>query len=624
MKFLLDWIDFFDDKSRPWRGDEHVFRLIMQHQENCFASAKITLINPRLSHPDYARKRYARLGIQKNDSDDVEPVFYGCVTAIPARIEKNLIILELLSRPDNAFEKFEKLRGSLKRAPIWDELFAPEDRQDDPTYLLEGISGLYYWDKVTGELSISNINHGREHKIINKIASSNIELKFCSDPLDSVKIKIQAEWVQKSQGIVDLSRLIAKSFADGIVNSFTGNDLRRRFKHLHNGIKNSAYKIFCNDMERTTPCEHSSFYPEYSQSFEVADNGNKRSIKFKRDWFDCKLTLHWRYRQKRREIANITVENSFQKIRNNTPKTKTVILKLRNLSLQSDVLPWIGSACYTEGYQVSFGGNIYICVQTHCSGNNFLSDQAKWQYARKVPDAMPDASLASFFLTPRGQRSIVHAFMVARAHLAWSTRCVEATFRGSVSDLASVTLDMHLTLSCPDLPGGSITGKVVKTLLFADGKTGKQHVDVTVACSVGKAGYEPHLEKYSEPLVNYADQEYAGNGVLECGAQLIANDIEIPDFTSKNNIVGILTPSLLDVVDLVEEAKIINPPEEQESIMNAVKHTRSADTIKQALNNNRTQIFLKLRNINHKTTLEHVINIAAKTPWSAPEGIRIN
>ncbi|MDR1365870.1 MAG: hypothetical protein LBJ03_02130 [Holosporales bacterium] len=627
MKFLLDWINSFDDCATVWRGDEHVFHLTLQHQENCFAAAKATLVNSRLSQLDCVRKRYARIGIQWGDGSDVQPIFFGCVTAVPTRIGKNLTVLELLSRPDDAFEKFERLKARLKNSPVWDELFVPESRQDDPTYLLEGISGLYYWDKVTGELSVSDINFGREHRVINRTTSADIDLKFCSDPLDSINIRVQVEWIQKAQGILDLSRFISKNFADGIINSFTGNDLKQRFRRLHYGIKNSAYKLLRCDVKESDVKGAPSFYPEYSRLFEVTDgSGGKRSIRFRRHWFDCDCLLYWKYRQKRREIANITLENSFQRIRNACPNRKTINIKLRSIALRSDVLPWMGHTFYAADSQVAFGGYVYVCVQAHRSGNSFVPDQDKWHCTGKIPSAMPDASSASFFLTPRGQLAVMHAVMMARAHLAWSTRCIEVTFRGSVEDFASITLDMHVTLNCQDLPGGSVTGKVIKTLLFADGKTGRQYVDITIACSVGKARHGVHLEldKHTEPLINYADQNYANDEIFVRGDKLSIQDVSIPDFTSKAKIDGILAPSLMDIADLVDDVRIANSPEEQESVMNSVMHLRSVDALKQALNHSRTQIYLKLRNINHKMTLEHEVNVTAQTSWSAPEGVKID
>ncbi|MDR1032155.1 MAG: hypothetical protein LBL30_03500 [Holosporales bacterium] len=592
MKFLLDWIDSFDERATAWRGDEHVFHLTLQHQENCFAAARVTLVNSRLSQLDCVRKRYARIGIQRDDSSDIEPIFFGCVTEVPARVGKNLTVLELLSRPDDAFEKFERLKAGLKNSPVWDELFVPESRQDDPTYFLEGISGLYYWDKVTGELSVSDINFGREHRVVNKTTSTDIDFKFCSDPIDSINIKVQVEWIQKAQGILDLSRFIAKSFADGIINSFTGNDLKRCFKHLYYGIKNSAYKLLRCDIRESDVKGAPSFYPEYSRLFEVTDGTNgKRSVRFRRHWFDCDCLLYWKYRQKRRETANITLENSFQRIRNACPNKKTINIKLRSIALRSDVLPWMGHTFYVADSQVIFGGCVYVCIQTHRSGSGFIPDQDKWHCTGKIPNAMPDASSASFFLTSRGQQAVMHAVMMARAHLAWSTRCVEATFRGSVEDFASIMLDMHVTLNCQDLPGGSVTGKVIKTLLLADGKTGRQYIDVTIACSVGKAQHKSYLElgRHTEPLVNYADQSYARAETFAQGDRLDVQDISIPDFTSTSKIDGILTPGLMDIVDLVEDIKIVNPPEEQESVMNSVMHLRSADALKQALNHSKTK-----------------------------------
>ncbi len=627
MKIILDWLDTFGDLKTPYVGDESVFELNITHAENKFAIATVIIKKPKSKSFEFMKKGFARISMSKPNSKDFIPIFCGYISSLPLKIEENFIKLELISRKEDVENQVKEIKKSLIGTVAVDELFVPEGHEDNPTCLLEAISGVFNFDRVTGKVNISDINFGSKQVSINEIATNHITMKRCGMPLDSVRIKLKTDWLQQCSGIYDFSSFIPKLFGDILVRTFTGDDFAYRIKNLSHVFKSNSYEVIFSDVEEVI-YERNVFNAHKNSSGKilVKEDGKDKFVEFEKTSFDIFLLLYWNYRQKRSETLNLEIKNSFQKSNETSPNIKNLNINLRPITYDEGIPEWHGYTFYECKNKVRYAGKVYSCIESHNSRKSFYVDKNNWQFEYNLPHALGNQAFGSFFNIVRGQKALLHAAMMARAHLAWSTRCIEITFRTSVDYFPKIDLDTTVKLEWGHLQNGQILGKVVFLKLIADGKSGKQYLDVTIACSIGLKDLKDcsPLDMKGYTLENYCSSGCFHDDVVSYGGELRVSDLVFDDFTINHHIPGIACPSLMNEYTFVENSKLINSPEEQRALL--IEYARNHQDKKklvELLNKNKTQFVLELRDLQQSIRLKHEINITAKLPWQAPMGIKV-
>ena len=443
----------------------------------------------------------------------------------------------------------------------FDDLFFSQTDFENPTIFLEGDSKIFYWNPRDGKLELSEINRGRRNFDLDgkSILQNSLKIRLAREPYRNVKISISASWIQHIYGFIDVLPMIAQRFHSGVINSFT--NLKRALEKIcDTSRRKNGYSLIKCKIDEFTPVQEVGFlnkYPLTSEKFSLQSNPKipPREVMFKRFYMKGKMLCGWNYRQKRTEVVDVNVVNE----KSPQGREKNIFIKLGAIQLNQSCPYWQPYFAYRVEEKVQRDGKIFQCTSAHVSEENF--DEDKWKFLQKIPDALTNNSVDSFFETSRGKNAIKYAIQKAIALINFSSRYVEISFTVPIAHCFDLTLDDQVTIHDEKFPGGKISGKVIKTKFFADSQTRK--MDVSIACC--PVGF---VDEYLEKLNEY------------CDAIKIKTDSCCPAPT-----------------DIVKEIEIQNPPEFQEKVLRETP-AKNVEDLTSALRHHATKIKISLHPIN--------------------------
>ena len=139
--------------------------------------------------------------------DTIIPIFFGELIGVPSDLFGERITLKFLARPMNYIEAKQAVAEKLKIPGNYEPIFMDEKQRDDPDSILEGWSSLFHVDRVTQEVTVSDILVGEDGT--NVFAESppsaiykSLKVKIGQAPLTNVQILANVHWQQRSQGYV--------------------------------------------------------------------------------------------------------------------------------------------------------------------------------------------------------------------------------------------------------------------------------------------------------------------------------------------------------------------------------------------------------------------------------------
>lgn len=553
MKIFFNWCDNFYDNPK-WNNDEEVFALKIVQREGSFAMARVAIKTTKFKH------KFARIGIEKDGL--IKTIFRGKLISFPLSCEDSIMTIEILSEPtdyqkqlQNFSQKNRKLYKEKNPEIIFDDLFFYE--KDNPTIYLEGSSKIFYWNMATGKLSLSDINHGERIFEISKkdIIKNSTQIKLAREPYGEIRLNLSASWIQKVHGYINLMPMIARRFCFNRLNSFT--NLSPCFR---NSFQN-GYSLIFNNVKEINPNGGGILnrFPMSSNPIKIKNNYREKSTKFRRFYFDGKFVLGWEYHQKRTENICISIRDK------NHSRRKDISIKLGAIQLSKNYPRWYAFKNYLCTDRVIFDGWIYECDIPHNSNENF--DKTKWRKIKKVPDALEDDQLSSFFATERGKSAIRYALQKIAALINFSRRYVTINFSLDANKFWEISANDSIQFS--DLYSHPICAKVIQTKLIFDGENRIMNISV---------GYSPdNIGDIFEFVKNY--------------------DFEInPD---ENRI---------EIADIVKNISIENDPESQENLLASRTFTSESEAIN-FLKKHPTKIHVDLHPISQKREIVRTINL---------------
>ncbi|MDR2107814.1 MAG: hypothetical protein LBO73_04870 [Holosporaceae bacterium] len=572
MEIIFDWSDAFYEKKGEWRGDEEIISLEISQKEHSFAVAKVIIEAKNLP----LDKKYARIGV-RTANEGTRLLFSGRLTAFPIGFGSPTMELELISEPDDfraklttfCDENFNRYRSVDKHTEkgddlFFDDLFFSSKDMKNPTIFLEGNSRLFYWNMRNGELSLSDINRGRKNFDVygEEILRGTIRVRVAREPYKIVNLRLSVSWIRHEHGAVDVIPPVAARFKEGMVNSFT--DIRSALQNMT--IGRNSYVILQRDWEEVTP---GGSHPLLSPNFYVRQEGSAagKKVLFRRFYFDGKLILGWRRRQKRTEIVNLKVVNP------SSPhgREKNLYLRLNSIQLPKKYPLWERFVGYVRGDRVRREGSVFECRSSHLSGENFETE--KWKFAEKIPDALPDDASSSFFATPRGKNAVRYAARKAVALINHSSRRIEIDFCVEAKNFIFAAVDDEITVRDAGFKNGLIRGKIIRTRLSANGNN--RIMKFTLGCR------EADLSE------NFAS--------INCA------EIPIVDDNDRGNSAPV-----------VKRIEIKNSPEEQISLLSAA-NAGSVSELENELKRHATKIKLSLCPLNTVRAVVREINLPDMT-----------
>jgi hypothetical protein len=282
-----------------------------------------------------------------------------------------------------------------------------------------------FFDGKCGDVRFSNLLQGSQKKDLSAVAIGNtIEMHYLRHATTGVDFGIHARWQQEGTGILDLEPIIAKHFPKNKINTYTPSSLMsgwpKNAAHLcadFSKTKNSGYRVLESSLSIVQPPRTGvlNVYPSLSPPCFIKNaQGIAQQKRFKRYWLKGELVVQWHFIQPRHEVLQVHLGPE-------GGKRKKLVLNLQTLPGE---------------------------MQTQ----------------------------ANFFNTAYGKSIINTVTRIAHAHWLYANRRLEVCLTVPFDVCASVDLDSSVHIEHESLPGGTFTGKVVRTRFVQNGTRGLGYV----------------------------------------------------------------------------------------------------------------------------------------------------
>lgn len=622
MNVFFAWIEENEvfDPTLHCRMDEDIFSLEIQEEEHHFPKACLIIKNPRCGflHPD--RKHWAFISVETKGRKQL--LFKGALQVIPLKVEGETLEIELIAEPSDSLGRQRKLFKRLRKRPYWDPLFVREGEEDDPVEVLDGRSGFLSWSRTTHELVFSNLFQGRSIIDLGKNHfRDGFQIRLSELPLSSIHVKVSVKWVQRAEGLIDLSTNLKRPFEEGFINSLTGPSLVQRWWREGERLGRSGYWIESTWIQEIKPSYTGvlNLYPTFSDPISVSPfdpklgQGEKpRRLRIKRYWYKAELVVGWSFKVRRREEVDFTLHHATQLPPTLQQKSRTLHLKLQRVTEEEAVKPWCPQVRYKRGSIVCMDGKKYSALQNHLSSSSFKDDVVKWQEMSAESLLPIEIQRGSVFRTDRGHEALLHAIEVAKSHLAASARAVEIEVVAPFESCLDISCDHSLSVEDDRIPQKKVTGKVKSYRLLVDGKTGKCFAHVKLGLSLGAGPQETsHLQTQED----YCERDFCDLGVHAKWTS--PSGISFSSFHFQGEHDPLCFPFLWQGKDVVEEILVSNPASHQNRLLKQQQYPYGHH-LEETLRGAETDIQIRLKNVRPIGVLCRRIRLEPDQAWSAP------
>jgi hypothetical protein len=509
--FYFAWVNEGEtfDPALHNRQDEDIYSFSINQKEGDFATADIVVKNPRVGLLAPGRKKWGYLSWDAAvlpDAPDIQPLYKGRLLGVPDNIFDTYVTLKFQARPSDFVTRKKTLANTMRNLPWWDPLLIAPTAWDDDDTVLEARSELWHIDRVTHTVTSSNVivpEDGTIEFLVSEAFYDSISVSLQTPPLHNVTVICTIPWDQTDSGVVDLTGTISNAFGVSLgemIASFT-------FKGLSDSWPKTGSAIGEGWVVNTGFLEDQSFLskteikiPDYFDQAQIPGPIPAGSIMFQpkisgKNWggvdgagFDTNvelviaaegwgipnLTVNYAASRQQSEVVTFTLRTDTQEIATLTDDNESLEIQL-SANKASDV---------------TFDGSIP------------LFDNRGRSYAR----------------TARGQQTVQHCLLVARANLIIRSRAVQTSFQTTFRRGWQVSLRKGALVHDNRIPGGTAEGKIVEYTLALDGATGSALATIIIGSAVGRGGAF---------VAEGGTGVYANNGYVNPGYQAVENQIQL-------------------------------------------------------------------------------------------------
>jgi len=154
--------------------------------------------------------------------ETIVPIFFGELVGVPSDLFAEKITLKFIARPMNYIEQKQAVAETLKIPGNYEPIFLDEKHRDEPDAILEGWSSLYHVDRVTQQVSASDVLVGEDGTIIfpgspagQSAIYKNMKVKSGKAPLANVQVQANVQWTQRTVGYVNGPPVNVQSYTGG-------------------------------------------------------------------------------------------------------------------------------------------------------------------------------------------------------------------------------------------------------------------------------------------------------------------------------------------------------------------------------------------------------------------------
>ncbi len=477
--FYFAWVDegtAFDaathatSATKIWdgvEGGEHIYTATISQDEGDFASLEIDLPNPTSGLIAPGRKRWC--WFSWFDGSNIQPLFTGEIVAFQQQIDGEVARLLFVAQPPDFATLKAELADSLKELPYWDRVWIAND--DDPDAILQSRSAVWHIDRVTLDVSISDVLVG-EAGTLTFISSfyNNLQISYGQPPLKRVRIRGTLSRTQSGSGTIDLTEEIYREFRGqksihvapntGVISTLTGDGLKTDWPKggtsFGGGWSVDVDTIIVPADERIfPPFTYEVKFRGLAPGYDPANTSRAISyfsftdyiVQFPVTGLKQTTKFDWNADIKRSEILECTLEADIQ-------------------PLLSQSAP---AADAEETIDVSASDT--VTEPDEITGIPPIGDLRR-----------------KFYLpTERGRLSAEYLLLLARDKLRRRARAVEVQARVAWADGIAITCRHSAEITDTRLPGGAASGKVKSYKLVA-GADGNHYCDIEIGCSIGRGG----------------------------------------------------------------------------------------------------------------------------------------
>jgi hypothetical protein len=524
-----------------------LIQVTVNHQEGKPATLKMTVPSWSLGNAQNIRGRWGKLtyrGPEKlesgsRESESLEPesrqsksgksqsldpesldlippevlIFYGKVSDI---LEKPGIIEMTLVADKGDFQKdwemtSQRIMAMGHHHDVWGNA--------DPETLLAAIPYVHYWDRCTGEMTISHVCVGEKKWDLSQQYDPKYRIFRKNTPITHVNVEVSAHWVQMILGYSDIAADIARCFPNGVMGTLTDRAFESAWPESGK-IFSSGYFIAESQLTKITDARYPSAIVFRAQ--QNAD-GSKRGLDLvaQCSFYTGQLVVGYMYRQKRKEVLTYQLQAALPE--KEEGRTTSIKLALPPFVKNDDLPLWHPLGEYDVGDLVQHEGRVYIHrasePDTHVLTHHRLT--RTYDGAEKSPpcwEELPEKSKwllpsvsDSFFKETLGQEIFKHTLERAKTALNWGLRCIEIEVRGTMHDWHNITLNDGIILQKSQDNEEKISGKVVEYTLHMDAVQSCAYVQIKGAFSVALDEKSTHKHPdIQDDLDAYTIQEMDG------------------------------------------------------------------------------------------------------------------
>lgn len=569
--FYFAWIDEGEafDPAVHNRHDEDVFAFNLTQQEGDFAALTCDVKNPRIGLLNTGRKVWCYFSWDAGDGT-IAPLFKGRLIAIPSNIFDTVVTFSFTARPSAFVDAKHTLADTLRVLPYWDQVMIDPDSWEDDDVVLEARSALYHIDRVTHEVTISDVLTPEDGTLEfggDDFFYDNMSMTLQQTPIRSCNVTATFPWANSGAGGLDVGAVILQKWPGkdailNLINSFTFPGLQSSWPKPGASI-GSGWTVVQGELIDETflsvqplgidesifdlsnipgPLGKGSimFPPVYSgTSYGGVDGSNFNEqidvVYAPMGWGVPILSVAYSASRDYSQVLQFTLSTHTQNIVTDTGGDDII-----DLTLTSNPLTDVG-----------YDGEIAI-----------------------------NSSARTYLDTPRGQQSVEYCILTARAQLCIRARAVNISFDTFFAAGVAATLRKGALIHDPRLPGGQAAGKLIAYKLSLDGDDGVAIATLTMGSAIGYGG--SYVEVPGTGC--YAAPGYMADGYQQMTGEVVlasTSDItfQMPDLEQFDD--GIDLSRGLTAATAIQALTIVDPASQQGPVLEG--QTKNAPD-QQALN----------------------------------------
>lgn len=211
LPFTFYWADETETTFDPNTMNvfaENVFSFAIKHDEGQIPTLDIIIKNPRVGLLAPDRKVWAWLAWQSEADDPnyhgaLVPLFFGVLVGIPTSLFQEKITLQFTSRSPQYIRNKQAVAETMRVMPYWDPVFIDTGKRDDPDTILEGWSALWHVDRLSLDITASDILEGEDGTVTydeEHAFYDSVTLQLGQPPLANIRVEATVGWTQRTAG----------------------------------------------------------------------------------------------------------------------------------------------------------------------------------------------------------------------------------------------------------------------------------------------------------------------------------------------------------------------------------------------------------------------------------------